>query len=115
MVNDIETIFQGIVAPFDAKAWERFRDWDPQAADYLQQAVDRGVPAEEIQEYVRRHGYSDLAVSWLGHAALWLHRRRAAEAVPEPAQAVARKRIEDAQPLSGNAANAVLKSAPRGL
>lgn len=67
-------LMQGIFAPFDMKAWERFREWDAEAAAYLLDAVSEGVTAEQIRDYGQANGYSPQAINWLGHAAAWLGR-----------------------------------------
>lgn len=96
--NEISAMLRGAFAPFDAKAWERFRDWDPTAAAYLYDAVASGASAEQIKDYGEAHGYFPSNVSWLARAAAWLQQVRddpeTAAVRPEPS----RKRIHDAAP-----------------
>lgn len=98
-------LLQGIFAPFDARAWERFREWDAEAAAYLLDAVREGVTAEQIRDYGQANGYSPQAINWLGHAAAWLGRTTGDTGTvvepPAPAGPPGRgKRITDASPAS---------------
>lgn len=75
MSKDSKTeLLRGMFAPFDARAWERFREWDPVAATYLLDAVAEGISPAEIAEYGAANGYAPNTVSWLKHAAEWLAR-----------------------------------------
>lgn len=69
-------MLQGVFAPFDARAWERFREFNPDAAEWLLMAVEAGVTAQEVRQYGKDNDYSEAAVSWLAHAAAWLERQR---------------------------------------
>ena len=71
--NELDKSLAGIYRPFDARAWERFSDWNPEASAWLLTAVTSGVSAETIADYGRQHGYSDASVNWIRHAATYLH------------------------------------------
>jgi hypothetical protein len=104
--NEARELLRGMFAPFDAKAWERFREWDAEGATYLYDAVRAGMTADEIRDYGQANGYSPAAVSWLGHAAAWLRRSMdAPDTVTEPPTVKqSRKRIEDGETATAGAA-----------
>lgn len=72
-LNELDKVLAGIYRPFDAKAWERFSEWNPEASAWLATAVTSGLSVETIVEYGKRHGYSDAAANWIRHAATYLH------------------------------------------
>lgn len=72
-LNELDTVLAGVYRPFDAKAWERFSEWNPEAAAWLESAVANGISSEEVANYGERHGYSSAAVNWIRHAATYLH------------------------------------------
>lgn len=75
--NQQRELLRGMFAPFDAKAWERFREWDPEAATFLMDGVRAGITDEAIRDYGQTGGYSPNAVSWLVHAAGYIRRTMA--------------------------------------
>lgn len=106
--DDVRELLRGMFAPFDARAWERFREWDAEAATYLYDAVRAGMTADAIRDYGQANGYSPAAVSWLGHAATWLRRSMDAPGnvtePPTPTTKQSRKRIEDGETATAGAA-----------
>lgn len=95
-LNELDKILAGVYRPFDAKAWERFRDWNPDAAAWLEAAVAAGVSTEEVADYGKSHGYSDAATNWTKHAAAYLHSLEMPERIiPGRGEAV---RIIDTEP-----------------
>lgn len=107
--NMRQDLLAGIYRPFDARAWARFREWDPDAAGYLERAVEAGLSPEAIADYGKQHGYSETAVNWLRHAAEYLRGPAAAE------PAVVTGRITDAEPPTHLAAVATSTRTARAI
>lgn len=87
-----QVLLQGIYLPFDAKAWERFREWDMEAAARLEAAVAGGLTPDAVADYGRQHGYSDAAVNWLRHATAYLRHLRDADPAGDGNHAVSGRR-----------------------
>ena len=72
--NDKTALLRGVLAPWDERAWENFRDAHPEAASYLLDLVGIGGTNRDIRDYCEDEGYSRRVADWLVHAAEHLRR-----------------------------------------
>lgn len=77
-----------MLAPWDERAWENFRDAYPEAASYLLDLVNAEGTNKEIRDYCETEGYSRRVADWLVHAAEHLRRSMRQGQAPEPAGSI---------------------------
>ncbi len=82
------TTLGDVLAPWDERAWDAFRERYPEAAGHLAALVETGVTAEDIRVYCLDEGYEERVADWLAHAAGHLRRVMAEPAEVEPVEPV---------------------------
>ncbi len=75
-------ILKDVLAPWDERAWEAFRERYPEAAGHLAALVFAGGTAADIRTYCQTEGYEARVADWLAHAAGHLRRVQAEAAGP---------------------------------
>lgn len=93
-------LLRGVLAPWDEKAWEGFRELYPEEAATLLDAVGSGVTADDIRDFCAAEGYSERVANWLAHAATHVGRT-----YPAPIEAEAGE-VSGLLPADGEAAKA---------
>lgn len=74
-----------VFAPFDRRAWQRFAEWDPEAARHLEAGIAAGaITPDDVKAYGRSRCYSEQTVGWLVQAAKHLIAQRKATAEEWP-------------------------------
>lgn len=81
---ELVEFLRGVMAPWDSRAWDSFRDHHPDAAAFLLDLVAAGGTNEDIRGYCEREGYTRGAADWLVHAAEHLRRNMAQQQEPDP-------------------------------
>jgi hypothetical protein len=84
MIATKTAILRDVLAPWDERDWNAFRDRYPTAAGRLTVLVETGGTADDIRAYCRDEGYEERVANWLVHAAGHLRRVMAEPAGDEP-------------------------------
>lgn len=74
MIEAKTAILRDVLAPWDERAWDAFRDRYPEAAGHLAALVMTGGTADDIRNYCQSEGYEARVADWLAHAAEHLRR-----------------------------------------